>query len=43
MEKGLLPDVKVELKEELKQKVTIEPKDDNQLQTAIKEVQKEMK
>ncbi len=41
--KGLTPDVKVELKEELKQKVTIEPKDDNQLQTAIKEVQKEMK
>jgi len=40
---GLKPDVKVELKEELKQKVTIDAKDDNQLQTAIKEVQKEIK
>lgn len=41
--KGLTPDVKVELKEELKQKVTIDLKDDNQLQTAIKEVQKGIK
>lgn len=34
-EKGVEPDVEVELDEELKRKVTIEPEEDNQLQKAI--------
>ena len=34
-EKGIEPDVEVELEESLKQKVTIEKAEDNQLQKAI--------
>lgn len=41
--KGIEPDVKVELKEELKTKVAIEPADDNQLQEAIKALDQEKK
>lgn len=40
-EKGVEPDVKVELDEELKRKVTIEPEEDNQLQKAIEVLLKE--
>lgn len=39
---GILPDVEVELADELKQKVTIPIKDDNQLQEAIKIVKKQI-
>lgn len=40
---GIDPDVEVELDDELKQKVTIEKKDDNQLQKAIEVIKEEMK
>lgn len=40
---GIEPDVKVELKEGLRQKVVIEKKDDNQLQKAIDIIEKEIK
>ena len=40
---GIEPDVEVELDDELKQQVTIEKKDDNQLQTAIDVVKEQIK
>ncbi len=40
---GLEPDVEVELSNEAKKKSPLEKKDDNQLQTAIKELKKELK
>lgn len=40
---GLKPDVEVELSDEAKKKSPLEKKDDNQLQTAIKELKKELK
>lgn len=40
---GLTPDITVDLKEDLKQKVTIDKGEDNQLQAAVKELKKEMK
>lgn len=42
-EAGLKPDVEVELSDEAKKKSPLEKKDDNQLQTAIKELKKELK
>ena len=39
---GLEPDVEVELSDEAKKKSPLEKKDDNQLQTAIKELKKEL-
>lgn len=39
---GLTPDVEVELDEELRTKLTIEKSEDNQLQAAIKEIEKEI-
>lgn len=41
--KGITPDVKVELKDSLKQKVVIEKSEDNQLQKAIEVLKKQMK
>ena len=40
---GITPDVVVELNDELKQQVTVEKKDDNQLQTAIEVIKKQLK
>ena len=40
---GITPDVKVELKDELKQKAVINKKEDNQLQKAIEIIKKEIK
>ncbi len=40
---GIIPDVKVELKEELKQKAIITEKEDNQLQKAIQVILKDIK
>ena len=40
---GLTPDVEVELDEELLTQLTIEKADDNQLQAAIEEIEKQMK
>ena len=40
---GLKPDVEVELSDKAKKKSPLEKKDDNQLQTAIKELKKELK
>lgn len=41
--KGIKPDIEVELSEELKSKVTITEKDDNQLQSAVKTLKEELK
>ena len=40
---GLTPDVEVELDEELMTKLSVETEEDNQLQAAIKEIEKELK
>ena len=40
---GLTPDVEVELEEELMTKLSLEKEEDNQLQAAVKEIEKELK
>ena len=40
-EKGIEPDVEVELDEELRTKISIEPEEDNQLQKAIEVLKEE--
>ena len=42
-EVGITPDVVVELDEELKKKVTVEKEEDNQLQTAVEVIKKQLK